>query len=79
MEATVNELQTQLTAVQATLEGNLQSSLFQLHSFNGLPNKDINEWQDLVHKRSNFSSDTTFMLENKAQKSLFPCTLKILL
>ena len=44
MEATVNELQTQLTAVQAALEGNLQPSLFQLHSFNGLPNEDINEW-----------------------------------
>ena len=44
MEATVNELQTQLSAVQAALEGNLQSGLFQLHSFNGLPNEDINEW-----------------------------------
>ena len=44
MEATVNELQTQFSAVQAALEGNLQSVLFQLHSFNGLLNEDINEW-----------------------------------
>ena len=43
MEAMLNELQTQLTAVQAALEGNLQSNLFQLHSLNDLPDKDINE------------------------------------
>ena len=44
MEEAVGELQTRLTAVQAALEGNLQSGLFQLRSFNGLPNEDINEW-----------------------------------
>ena len=44
MEEVVSEIQTQLTAVQAALEGNTQSGLFQLRSFNGLPNEDINEW-----------------------------------
>ena len=44
MEEAVGELQTRLTAVQAALEGNVQSGLIWLRSFNGLPNKDINEW-----------------------------------
>ena len=56
MEATVNELQTQLSAVQAALEGNLQSGLFQLHSFNGLPNEDINEWLSRFEALAKFHS-----------------------
>ena len=39
MEELVSEIQTQLTAVQAALEGNNQSGL---RSFNGLQNEGIN-------------------------------------
>ena len=44
MNATVNELQTQMTAVQAALEGTGQASLFKPRPFSGLPSEDINEW-----------------------------------
>ena len=43
MNATVNELQTQMTAVQAALEGTGQASLFKPRPFSGLPSEDINE------------------------------------
>ena len=44
INATVNELQTQMTAVQAALEGTGQASLFKPRPFSGLPSEDINEW-----------------------------------
>ena len=44
MNATVNELQTQMTAVQAALAGTGQASLFKPRPFSGLPSEDINEW-----------------------------------
>ena len=40
----VSELQSQMTAVQAALEGNAQSSLFKQPPFHGFPNEDVNEW-----------------------------------
>ena len=43
-QATVNELQNQMTAMQAAFEGNSQASLFKPRSFNGFPNEDVNEW-----------------------------------
>ena len=39
----VTELQTQLTAVQAAIQGLGQSHLFKRRSFTGLPNEDIKE------------------------------------
>ena len=42
--------------IQAALEGNLQSSLFQLHSFNGLPQEDINEWLSRFEALATFHS-----------------------
>ena len=56
MEATVNELQTQVSAIQMALERNLQSSLFQLHSFNGLPYEDKNEWLSRFEALATFHS-----------------------
>ena len=44
MHVTVNALQTQMTAVQAALEGTGQASLFKPRPFSGLPIEDINEW-----------------------------------
>ena len=41
---TVNNVQTQVTAVQAALDGNSNSGLFMHPMFNGLPNEDVNEW-----------------------------------
>ena len=41
---TVNNLQTQLTAVQAAIEGNSQISMFKLRPFSGALHEDINEW-----------------------------------
>ena len=42
-QAAVNELQNQMTAMQAALEGNSQASLFKPRSFNSFPNEDVNE------------------------------------
>ena len=42
--ATINDLQNQMTAVQAALEGNNQVTVFKPRPFNGLPNEDLNEW-----------------------------------
>ena len=44
IEATVNNLQTQLTAVQAAIEGSSQASIFKPRPFTGALNEDINEW-----------------------------------
>ena len=44
MNATVNELETQMTAVQTALEGTRKANLFKPHPFSGLPSEDINEW-----------------------------------
>ncbi len=43
-QAKVNELQSQMSAMQAALEGNSQASLFKPRTFNGFPTEDINEW-----------------------------------
>ena len=40
---TVNNLQSHLTAVQATIEGNVQASLFKPRPFTGTLSKDVNE------------------------------------
>ena len=44
MNVTVNELLTQMTAVQAALEGTGQASLFKHRPFSGLLSDNINEW-----------------------------------
>ena len=44
IEATVNDLQNQLTAVHAELEGKGQAGLFKPRSFSGLPSEDVTEW-----------------------------------
>ena len=54
VEATVQELQTQLTAVQAAIEGNSQSSIFKPRSFSGLPSEDVNEWLGKFERFSKF-------------------------
>ena len=54
VEATVQELQTQLTAVQAAIEGNSQSSLFKPRSLSGLPSEDVNEWLGKFERFSKF-------------------------
>ena len=53
---TVNNLQTQLTAVQAALDGNSNSGLFKHPMFNGLPNEDVNEWLAKFDRLSKFYS-----------------------
>ena len=55
-EATVNELQTQMTAVQAAIEGNSQSSLFKPRPFSGSPSEDVNEWLSKFERFSRFYS-----------------------
>ena len=40
----MNNLQTQLTAVQAAIEGSSQASIFKPRPFTGALNEDINEW-----------------------------------
>ena len=42
--ATIDHLQTQMTAVQAALEGNSQITVIKPRPFNGLPSEDLNEW-----------------------------------
>ena len=44
MEATVEELQNRVSAMQAALEGNAQSGLFKQPPFSGFQNEDVNEW-----------------------------------
>ena len=44
MEATVQELQERVTAMQAALEGNAQSGLFKQALFSGYQTEDVNEW-----------------------------------
>ena len=44
MEATVQELQERVTAMQAALEGNAQSGLFKQPPFSGYQTEDVNEW-----------------------------------
>eukprot|EP00794_Sanderia_malayensis_P016268 gene16268-17908_t len=44
IEATVNNLQRQLTAVQAAIEGNAQASMFKPRPFTGALSEDVNEW-----------------------------------
>ena len=44
IEATVNDLQTQLIAVHAALEGKGQAGLFKPRSFSGLPSEYVTEW-----------------------------------
>ena len=39
----VHELQNQMSAMQAALEGNSQASLFKPKIFNGFPSEDVNE------------------------------------
>ena len=41
---TVNNLQSQLTAVQAAIEGNSQASMFKPRPFTGALSEDVNEW-----------------------------------
>ena len=41
---TVNNLQSQLTAVQAAIEGNSQASMFKPRPFTGTLSEDVNEW-----------------------------------
>ena len=50
----VIELQTQMTAVQAALEGNAQSGLFRQPPFHGFPNEDVNEWLLKFERLSKF-------------------------
>ena len=52
--ATVNELQTQMTAIQAALEGNAQSGLFRQAPFCGGPNENVNEWLTKFERLSKF-------------------------
>ena len=54
IEATVTELQIQLTAVQAAIEGSGQSGLFKPRSFTGLPNEDIKEWLEKFDRFARF-------------------------
>ena len=44
IQAAVSEMQTQITAFQAAIEGNSQSGLFKQAPFSGMPNEDIAEW-----------------------------------
>ena len=55
-EETVNNLQTQLTAVQAAIEGNSQGSIFKPKTFSGALNEDINEWLSKFERFAKFYS-----------------------
>ena len=44
IEATVNDLQYQVTTVHAALEGKWQAGLFTPCSFSGLPSEGVTEW-----------------------------------
>ena len=54
LQITVDNLQTQFSAVQAAIDGNANSSLFKQPLFNGLPNKDVNEWLAKFDRLSQF-------------------------
>ncbi len=56
MEDQVNQLQNQLAAVQAAIEGNAQSNLFQLRQFHGLANEDINDWLSRFETLAKFNN-----------------------
>ena len=56
LQLTVDNLQTQLSAVQAAIGGNANSSLFKQPPFNGLPKEDINEWLAKFDRLSKFYS-----------------------
>ncbi len=56
MEDQVNQLQNQLAAVQAAIEGNAQSNLFQLRQFHGLANEDINYWLSRFETLAKFNN-----------------------
>ena len=56
LQITVDNLQTQLSAVQAAIDGNTNSSLFKQPPFNGLPNEDVNEWLAKFDRLSKFYS-----------------------
>ena len=58
LQSTVDTLQTQLSAVQAAIDGNTKSSLFTKPPFNGYPTKDINEWLANFDRLSTFYSWT---------------------
>ena len=44
IEAAVNDLQNQLTAVHVELEGKGHAGLFKSPSYSGLPSDDVTEW-----------------------------------
>ena len=44
LEAAVNEIQTQMIAVQAAIEGNSQTNMFKPRPFSGFQNEDVNKW-----------------------------------
>ena len=50
----VHELQNQMSAMQAALEGNSQASLFKPKMFNGFPSEDVNEWLHQFERYSKF-------------------------
>ena len=50
----VLELQNQMSAMQAALEGNSQASLFKPKMFNGFPTEDVNEWLLQFERYSKF-------------------------
>ena len=53
-QAAVNELQNQMTAMQAALEGNSQANPFKQRPFNGFPNEDVNEWLSKFERFAKF-------------------------
>ena len=55
-QISVHELQSQMSAMQAALEGNSQSSLFKPKMFNGFPTEDVNEWLLQFERYSKFYS-----------------------
>ena len=59
MEDQVNQLQNALAAVQAAIEGNAQSNLFQLRQFHGLANEDVNDWLSRFETLAKFNNWST--------------------
>ena len=55
---TVNNLQSQLTAVQAAIEGNSQASMFKPRPFTGTLSEDVNEWLAKFDRFAKFYSWT---------------------
>ena len=56
IEEAVNNLQTQLTAVQAAIEGNSQVSLFKPRAFSGALHEDVQEWLAKFERFAKFYS-----------------------